>query len=102
MSDELAQDEPDAEDYDMANLEQRAGRPRGPAHPDDDDEEDDAATLVGGRRGAIARDEEIVFEIGEDGEDEDEERKRLRRLSGEDASGQERQGLMHSSAGKDE
>jgi hypothetical protein len=89
MSDELAQDEPDAEDYDMANLEQRVGQPRGPAHPDDDDEEDDAATLVGGRRGASVRDE-TVFEIGDEDGDEEEERKRLRRLSGEG----ERQGLM--------
>jgi hypothetical protein len=102
MSDELAQDE-DAEDYDMANLEQGGGRPRGPAHPDDDDDDEDAATLVGGRagHGSRVRDDQVVFEIGdEDGDEEDDERKqRMRRLSGEH---HEREGLIGGDGRKDD
>ncbi|KAJ7246326.1 lung seven transmembrane receptor-domain-containing protein [Mycena haematopus] len=91
MSDELAQDEEDAEDYDLESMGQR-GRV-----PDEDD--DDAATLVGRREGVVA-DDNVVFEIGdEDDDDEEEAKKRRRRLSGEpphsaEAEG-ERRGLMH-------
>ncbi len=53
MSDELAQDEADAEDYDLDALERAR----------DDDEE----TLVGGRqRGIALPTDEVVFEIGEE------------------------------------
>ncbi|KAF7339301.1 Integral membrane protein [Mycena sanguinolenta] len=90
MSDEIAQDEEDAEDYDLESMGQR-GRV-----PDEDD--DDAATLVGRRDGAVA-DDNVVFEIGdEDDDDEEEAKKRRRRLSGEPRSAQaedERRGLMH-------
>jgi len=94
MSDEIAQDEEDAEDYDLESM-----GPRGMVHDEDDD---DAATLVGSRRGgrdAVA-DDNVVFEIGdEDGasDDEEEMKKRRRRLSGEQPRGgdEERQGLMN-------
>ncbi|KAJ7225278.1 lung seven transmembrane receptor-domain-containing protein [Mycena pura] len=94
MSDEIAQDEEDAEDYDLETMGQR-----GMVHDEDDD---DAATLVGSRRGgrdAVA-DDNVVFEIGdEDGasDDEEEMKKRRRRLSGEQPRGgdEERQGLMN-------
>lgn len=69
MSDELAQDEADAEDYDMDALERQG-------HGREDD--DDAATLVNhpGRsqnRGAVG-DDAVVFEVGEHdlSDDEDE------------------------------
>lgn len=91
MSDEIAQDEEDAEDYDLEALDHRT-------HARDDDE----ATLVGGRRGGgPAHVEDVVFEIGDeepgsDGEDEINAKKR--RLSGENRHGEEdeRQGLMGS------
>jgi hypothetical protein len=100
MSDELAQDENDAEDYDMAALE------RGRRVPRADDDDDDAATLVGGgRRGPAVGDDHVVFEIGdEDGgasdveEDDEHKRERVRRLSGDNrgAAPSERQGLINS------
>ncbi|KAJ7597591.1 lung seven transmembrane receptor-domain-containing protein [Mycena floridula] len=80
MSDELAQDEADAEDYDMEALE---GRSR------NRDEDDDNATLVGSRRGRddLAEDS-VVFEIGDEDMGSDDEsktptKKRDSRLSGE-------------------
>ncbi|TFK36947.1 lung seven transmembrane receptor-domain-containing protein [Crucibulum laeve] len=89
MSDEIAQDEEDAEDYDLEAIQHRT-RVR----------EDDEATLVGARRGgpdSIAEDN-VVFEIGdEDDEDDDAAKKRhAQRLSGEAPRGQdsEREGLM--------
>ena len=95
LSDELAQDETEAEDYDLETL----GR-RGRRHPEDDD---DDATLVG-RRGdgheTISND--IVFEIGdEDGgsEDEDENKTKKRRTERSRISNgqlEERQGLVES------
>lgn len=91
MSDEIAQDEEDAEDYDLESMEHR---PRGR-----DDDDDDDATLVGTRRagnGSIAEDH-VVFEIGdEDDEDEDGQKKRRpERLSGEiQNTDSERQGLI--------
>lgn len=70
MSEELAQDDEDAEDYDPESLELRN---RGPGTMDDDDDDDDAATLVGGRVGGRRPDtvnhDDVVFEIG-DGEDD--------------------------------
>ncbi|KAJ7705976.1 lung seven transmembrane receptor-domain-containing protein [Mycena rosella] len=93
MSDEIAQDEEDADDYDLESMGQRQRIP--------DEDDDDAATLVGSRRGgheAVA-DDNVVFEIGdEDGgsDDEEEMKKRRRRLSGEPVSGEdERRGLMN-------
>ncbi|KAJ7361540.1 lung seven transmembrane receptor-domain-containing protein [Mycena albidolilacea] len=93
MSDELAQDEEDAEDYDLESMGQR-GRP--------DDDDDDAATLVGVRRGGHdpVADDNVVFEIGdEDDDDEEEAKKRRRRLSGEQPHSahaeEERRGLMN-------
>ncbi|KAF8216010.1 lung seven transmembrane receptor-domain-containing protein [Mycena galopus ATCC 62051] len=88
----IAQDEEDAEDYDLESMGQRGGR-----IPDDDD--DDAATLVGRRDGVVA-DDNVVFEIGdEDDDDEEEAKKRRRRLSGEQPRSaqaeDERRGLMN-------
>ncbi|KAJ7446455.1 lung seven transmembrane receptor-domain-containing protein [Mycena galericulata] len=85
----IAQDEEDAEDYDLEAMGQR-GR-----IPDEDD--DDAATLVGSRRGGheTVADDNVVFEIGdEDGasDDEEEVKKRRRRLSGEQPHSAEDEG----------
>ncbi|KAL1760917.1 lung seven transmembrane receptor-domain-containing protein [Schizophyllum commune] len=108
MSEELAQDEEDAEDYDLESLERRG---YGRAHGEDDDDEDghrgrrrddDEATLVGGAsRGApgpVVGEDAVVFEIGdEDDEDDDKTPKKrghAERLSGEQGRGEERQGLM--------
>ncbi|KAJ6503337.1 lung seven transmembrane receptor-domain-containing protein [Mycena vitilis] len=99
MSDEIAQDEEDAEDYDLESMGHH-GR-----IPDDDD--DDAATLVGIRRGGhdpVAEDN-VVFEIGdEDDEDEEEMKKRRRRLSGEQprSGEEERRGLMNDGDRRDD
>ncbi|RDB28403.1 Membrane protein PTM1 [Hypsizygus marmoreus] len=88
MSDEIAQDEEDAEDYDLEALAHRTR-----ARDDDDD-----ATLVGERRTGPAHPEDVVFEIGDeepgsDGEDDLHPKKR--RLSGEHhGTGDERQGLI--------
>jgi hypothetical protein len=95
MSDEIAQDEEDAEDYDLESLEHRTRAM--------DDDDDDDATLVGGRRGGPAplADDRVVFEIGdEDGGSDDEEssskKRRVERLSGENPQRgeEERLGLM--------
>ncbi|GLB35917.1 putative lung seven transmembrane receptor [Lyophyllum shimeji] len=90
MSDEIAQDEEDAEDYDLEALQNRT-RAR---------DDDDNATLVGGGRGGQAPGD-VVFEIGEedpgsDGEDDVNAKKR--RLSDQNHRGEEheRQGLMGS------
>jgi len=93
MSDEIAQDEEDAEDYDLEAIQHRT-RLR------EDDDDDDAATLVGDRRGNpnAPADDNVVFEIGDE-DDEDEEaskKRRTNRLSGENHQGTEveREGLM--------
>jgi len=93
LSDELAQDEAEVEDYDLESFERR-----GRGHPED---EDDDATLVG-RRGdgheTISND--IVFEIGdEDGgsEDEDEnktKKRRAERSRRDNGQGEESLGLV--------
>ena len=89
MSDEVAQDEEDAEDYDLEAIQSRT-------QAREDDDEDDAATLVAGRRGHhhnnSLSDDQVVFEIGED---EDDDAKK-RRLSGENLEGVqgEHEGLM--------
>jgi hypothetical protein len=60
MSEELAQDEEDAEDYDLDTIERQTDsvlRRR----------EDDEATLVGGRGGVASMNEDsVVFEIGDE------------------------------------
>lgn len=93
LSDEIAQDEEEAEDYDLEAIQHRT-RLR---HEDD---EDDAATLVGGRQGYVgASGDDVVFEIGDE-EDEEEDgskkRKAQNRLSGENHQGTdvERQALV--------
>lgn len=98
MSEELAQDEEDAEDYDMAALERRMG----PGHPDDHD--DDDATLVGRRGpGSIAEDN-VVFEIGdEEGHSDDEEDNKKWHGSGRESAAEvqdepEREGLINGRA----
>jgi len=89
MSDEIAQDEEDAEDYDLDAIQNRTQ-----AREEDDD--DDAATLVAGRRGHQSNsvtDDQVVFEIGDEDEDEDAKKRRLSGENEEDVRG-ERQGLM--------
>lgn len=94
MSDELAQDEEDAEDYDLESMELRTN---GRMMDDDDDDE----TLVGSRRGgpgSIAEDA-VVFEIGdEDDHGSDDEDRHTKRKHGRQSSGdgthREREGLM--------
>jgi hypothetical protein len=77
MSDELAQDEQDAEDYDLESMNDRS-RLR---------EDDDDATLVDGqRRGPESvADDHVVFEIGDEdaGSDGEDDNSKRRRLSGE-------------------
>lgn len=94
MSDELAQEDEDAEDYDLEALESRTR-----ARDDDDD-----ATLVG-RRGpsSIVGEDSVVFEIGEqDLSDDDEPKSADKRRTGEHhgddrlhGDDNERQGLMN-------
>jgi hypothetical protein len=89
MSDEIAQDEEDAEDYDLEALEHRTR-----ARDDDDD-----ATLVNRRGPDSVTDDHVVFEIGDEdvgSDDEDDKKRRANRLSGERANGDddERAGLM--------
>jgi len=89
MSDEVAQDEEDAEDYDLEAIQNRTR-----ARENDDD--DDAATLVGGTRGHHSNpltDGQIVFEIGDEDDDDDAKKRRLSGENVEDSQG-ERQGLM--------
>ncbi|KAH9944248.1 lung seven transmembrane receptor-domain-containing protein [Epithele typhae] len=85
MFDELAQDEEDAEDYDLESLERRT-EARG-FH-----EDDDAATLVGRGVG----DDAVVFEIGDEDEqgEEDEATPKRRRGEQHDGNAHEREGLM--------
>jgi len=94
LSDELAQDEEDAEDYDLEAIQHRTRLP-------DEDDEDDAATLVGSRRGhpETAAGDDVVFEIGDEDEEDEEaskKRKAPNRLSNENYQGTdaERQGLV--------
>ena len=96
MSDELAQDEEDAEDYDLEALENRTN-----SRVMDDDDDDDDQTLVGSRRGGPASiaEDAVVFEIGDeddhgsDDEDSHTKRKHNSQPSG-DGSHREREGLM--------
>ena len=116
MSDELAQDEADAEDYDLSALERR-----GPGSGREED--DDAATLVehpgrvrpsagsgaGEHRARTVEEDAVVFEVGEhemsDDDDDDrnktsntEARTRDHPEAGEES---ERQGLISAAGRKD-
>nr|AAZ14927.1 putative mannosyltransferase [Coprinellus disseminatus] len=104
MSDELAQDEEDAEDYDLEAIQSRTRRR--------EEDDDDDRTLVGGRRGGHEPlpGENVVFDIGDDDEDDDDDapkkpqqqRKPLERHSGDNdeyrpvngRNSEERQDLM--------
>jgi hypothetical protein len=57
MSDELAQDEEDSEDYDLDTIERQTDARR---------RDDDEATLVGGRGTVSMNEDAIVFEIGDE------------------------------------
>ena len=85
MFDEIAQNEEDAEDYDMEALERRT-EARGFR------EDDDAATLVSHGVGEDA----VVFEIGdEDGQgSDDEDAPKKRRGERHEGAEHEREGLM--------
>jgi len=93
MSDELAQDEEDAEDYDLEALENRTN-----SRVMDDDDDDE--TLVGSRRGGPASiaEDAVVFEIGDEddhgSDDEDDHAKRKHNRQASDGSRREREGLM--------
>ena len=99
MFDELAQDEEDAEDYDMEALEARTeANDRFGHHPLRDDD-DDTATLVGRGPGSVMADDAVVFEIGDEdahelSEDEDSVKKRSRGQDHSDSEAHEREGLM--------
>ncbi|KAI0697538.1 lung seven transmembrane receptor-domain-containing protein [Cytidiella melzeri] len=93
MFDELAQDEEDAEDYDMEALERRTEAEE--LYRRDDD---DAATLVGRGPGSI-NDDAVVFEIGDEdaqelSDDEDPAKRQRRQDPRHDGSAHEREGLM--------
>jgi hypothetical protein len=99
MSDELVQDEADAEDYDLESLEHRG------VHQPGHDDDDDAATLVGGRRPTAPADDRVVFEIGDEdahGSEDDEEDKNWRGAAAPhdraEGGAHEREGLMGGSA----
>lgn len=96
MSDELAQDEEDAEDYDLEALERRTA-----ANGDEYEDDDDDATLVSRRGPTSLADDGVVFEIGDQEEESDDEesghrRKPERQMSREAGADHERQGLMES------
>jgi len=77
MSDELAQDEEDAEDYDLDAIESRTDALR---------RDDDEVTLVGGRGTASVNEDAVVFEIGdEDAHDlsDDDDARKSRHTSSE-------------------
>lgn len=97
MFDELAQDEEDAEDYDLEALEHRTeADDHFRRHRDDDD---DAATLVGRGPGSVMADDAVVFEIGDEdahelSEDEDPAKKQRRNQDHGNSEAHEREGLM--------
>lgn len=87
MSDELAQDEEDAEDYDLEALENRTR-----ARDDDDD-----ATLVGRRGPDSLAEDHVVFEIGDEdagSDDEADSPSKKRRGGQNEVSEDERAGLI--------
>lgn len=66
MSDELAQEDEDAEDYDLESFDRRA---------DARDDDDDDATLIGRRGPNSVGDDAVVFEIGDQDLSDDEDTK---------------------------
>jgi len=90
MFDEIAQDEEDAEDYDLEALEHRTQ-----ARDDDDD-----ATLVGRRGPDSLAEDHVVFEIGDEdaGSDEDDDSHKKRR-SGQKVTVEHREGEDDERAG---
>ena len=98
MFDELAQDEEDAEDYDMEALERRTEALDAYHHGNQDD--DDTATLVGRGPGSMHEDA-VVFEIGDEdaqelSDDENPAKKQRRAQPDHHHEGEdhEREGLM--------
>ena len=93
MFDELAQNEEDAEDYDLEAIERRTEARAAM------DIEDDAATLVGHRGPDSLAEDAVVFEIGDEdahelSEDEDPAKKRRTARPEQDGQEHEREGLM--------
>jgi len=97
MSDELAQDDEDAEDYDLEALEHRTR-----ARDDDDDEDEDGATLVGRRGPGSIGEDQVVFEIGDEDAGSDDEDSPVKKSRGQDGNSghhgraEERAGLIGS------
>ena len=92
MSQELAQDEAeaDAEDYEIDNLEN--GHRQLASHDDDDDNGEEVHGPVKGRDG----EEHVVFAMGEDSDDEDDSGGgKGRGYRDEDQQGDERTGKNH-------
>lgn len=91
MSDEIAQEDEDAEDYDLESLQRRTAT-----------REDDEVTLVNNRREReVLAEDHVVFEIGdEDAGSEDEaesaskKRRGERKSADENETADERAGLM--------
>lgn len=96
MFDELAQDEEDAEDYDMEALERRTEANDNFSHHRDDD--DDTATLVGRGPGSVMADDAVVFEIGDEDahelSDDEDPAKRRRNQDHGGSEAHELEGLM--------
>lgn len=93
MFDEIAQNEEDAEDYDLEAIERRTDAREAV------DIEDDAATLVGHRGPDSIAEDAVVFEIGDEdaqelSEDEDPAKKRRTTHTAHDGQEYEREGLM--------
>lgn len=97
MSDELAQDDEDAEDYDLEALEHRTR-----ARDDDDDEDEDGATLVGRRGPGSIGEDQVVFEIGDEDAGSDDEVSPVKKTRGQNGNSsrhggaEERAGLIGS------
>lgn len=91
MFDELAQDEEDAEDYDLESLEHRTR-----ARDDDDDE-----TLVGRRGPDSLAEDHVVFEIGDEdaGSDDDGETPSKKRRGGQNGTSENQGGNADERAG---
>lgn len=89
MFDELAQDEEDAEDYDLEALEHRT-RAR--------DDDDDDATLVGRRGPDSLAEDHVVFEIGDE-DDEDLETPSKKRTDGQNGTSDHHDGDADERAG---
>jgi len=93
MSDELAQDDEDAEDYDLEALEHRTR-----VRDDDDDEDEDGATLVGRRGPGSIGEDQVVGDEDAGSDDEDSPVKKSRGQNGSSRHGgaDERAGLIGS------